>query len=85
MLDLDPYRSLDVRFSKSFRAGRRARFDLLAEAFNVTNHVNIVPTTANRNMNSAVFLERRMARDARQIQWGVRVPFSVARLESRRG
>jgi hypothetical protein len=75
LLDLDPYRSLDVRFSKSFRAGRRARFDLLAEAFNVTNHVNIVPTSANRNMNSAVFLERRTARDARQIQWGVRVTY----------
>ena len=74
-LDLDPHRSLDVRFSKSFRAGRRARFDLLVEAFNVTNHVNIVPTAVNHNMNSAVFLERRAARDARQIQWGVRVTF----------
>jgi len=47
----------------------------LAEAFNVTNHVNIVPTAVNHNMNSAVFLERRAARDARQIQWGVRVTY----------
>ena len=75
LLDLDPYRTIDVRFSKSFHAGRRARFDLLAEAFNVTNHVNIVPTTVNPNMNSAAFLERRAARDARQIQWGIRVTY----------
>ena len=41
------YRTLDLRFSKSFQAGRRTRIDLLAEAFNVTNHVNIVPTAVN--------------------------------------
>jgi len=75
LLDLDPYRTLDLRLSKSFRAGRRARIDLLAEAFNVTNHVNIVPTSVIHNMNSTAFLERRTARDARQIQWGVRVGF----------
>jgi hypothetical protein len=75
LLDLDPYRALDLRLSKSFQAGRRARIELLAEAVNVTNHVNIVPTAVNRNMNSAAFLERRTARDARQIQWGVRVSF----------
>ena len=69
-LDLDPYRTLDLRFTKSFRAGRRARFDLLVEAFNVTNHVNIVPTAVNHNMNSAAFLERSAAWDARQIQRG---------------
>jgi hypothetical protein len=70
-LDLDPYRSIDVRFSKSLSAG----FDLLAEAFNMTNHKNIVPTAVSRNMNTAAFLERRAARDSRQIQWGVRVSF----------
>ena len=73
LLDLDPYRTLDLRFSKSFRAGRRARIDVLIEGFNVTNHVNIVPTAVTRSMNSAVFLERRVARDARQLQFGVRV------------
>ena len=75
LLDLDSYRTLDLRFSKSFRAGRRLRIDLLAEAFNVTNHVNIVPTSVIHNMNSTAFLERRTARDARQIQWGARVGF----------
>jgi hypothetical protein len=75
LLALDPYRTLDVRLSKTFRAGSRARLELLFEGFNLTNHVNIVPTTANRNMNSAVFLERRSARDARQLQWGVRVTY----------
>ncbi|MGH9220649.1 MAG: hypothetical protein ACRD1W_15180, partial [Vicinamibacterales bacterium] len=73
LLDLDPYRTLDLRFSKSFRAGRRARIDLLIEGFNVTNHVNIVPTAVTRSMNSTAFLDRRVARDARQLQFGVRV------------
>lgn len=75
LLDPDPYRTLDLRLTKSFRAGRRARLDLLLEAFNVGNHVNILPTAVNRSMNSTAFLERRAARDARQIQWGVRVTF----------
>jgi hypothetical protein len=75
LLDLDPHRTLDLRLTKALQAGRRVRLDLLLEAFNVTNHVNIVPTTVNRSMNSAAFLERRTARDARQMQWGVRVGF----------
>jgi hypothetical protein len=75
LLDPDPYRTLDLRLTKSFRAGRRARLDLMVEAFNVGNHVNVVPTAVNRSMNSTAFLERRAARDARQIQWGVRVTF----------
>jgi hypothetical protein len=73
LLDLDPYRTLDLRFTKSFRAGRRGRIELVIEGFNVTNHVNIVPTAVTHSMNSAVFLERRVARDARQLQFGVRV------------
>jgi hypothetical protein len=74
-LDLDPHRTLDLRLVKALQAGRRVRLELLLEAFNVTNHVNIVPTSVNRSMNSTAFLERRAARDARQIQWGVRVAF----------
>jgi hypothetical protein len=73
LLDLDPHRALDLRFTKSFRAGRRARIDLMIEGFNVTNHVSIVPTAVTRSMNSTAFLQRRVARDARQLQLGVRV------------
>jgi hypothetical protein len=31
--------------------------------------------TVIRNINSAAFLQRRTARDARQIQWGIRYSF----------
>ena len=75
LLDLDPYRSLDLRLTKAFRAGARRRIELLMEAFNVTNHVNYNPVVVVRNMNSPSFLERRSARDARQIQWGLRFDF----------
>jgi hypothetical protein len=34
--------------------------------------VNYNPVTVNRNINSPSFLERRSARAARQIQWGLR-------------
>jgi hypothetical protein len=74
-LDLDPYQTLDLRLTKAIQAGRRLRLELLLEAFNVANHVNIVPTSVNRSMNSTAFLERRTARDARQIQWGARLAF----------
>jgi carboxypeptidase family protein len=70
LLALDPYRTLDVRIAKPVRLGRQ-RLDVLVEAFNLTNHVNF-RTNANANMNTASFLQRRAARDARQIQWGVR-------------
>jgi hypothetical protein len=75
LLRLDPYRSLDVRLSKVFQVRARQRLELTLEAFNLTNHVNYNSTSVNRNLNSTAFLERRTARDARQIQWGVRYLF----------
>ena len=75
LLRLDPYRSLDIRLSKVFQVRARQRLELTLEAFNLMNHVNYNSTSVNRNLNSTAFLERRTARDARQIQWGVRYLF----------
>jgi hypothetical protein len=75
LLTLDPYRTLDCRLTKIFSAGGSRRIELLVEAFNLFNDVNYVPSAVNRNMNSAQFLARTSARDARQIQWGARIRF----------
>lgn len=81
LLALDPYRALDLRLTKSLRIGRRdRRLDLLVEGFNVTNRVNLRPPVGNppgagAPMNAPAFMIRTAARDARQIQWGVRYTF----------
>ncbi len=75
LLRLDPYRSLDLRLTKVFRVRGPQRLELTLEAFNLTNHLNYNSTSVNRNLNSPAFLERRTARDARQIQWGIRYSF----------
>jgi carboxypeptidase family protein len=75
LVELDPYRTLDLRVMKSFSITGGRRIELLMEAFNVTNYVNYVPAVVTRNMNSALFLYRNGARDARQLQWGLRFVF----------
>jgi len=80
LLTLDPYRALDLRLTKSLSIGRERRLELLIEAFNVTNHVNLRPPAGNppgagAPMNAPAFLVRTAARDARQIQWGLRYAF----------
>ena len=75
LLRLDPYRTLDLRLTKFVQMGGRRGLELTLEAFNVTNYVNYNPVTVNRNINSAAFLQRRSARSARQIQWGLRYVF----------
>ena len=76
LLRLDPYRTVDLRVAKLFQiGGRRRGLEVTLEAFNVTNFVNYNPVTVNRNIKSPSFLERRSARAARQIQWGVRYVF----------
>jgi hypothetical protein len=74
LLQLDPYRSLDARIAKTVRLRGGHRLELLVEGFNLTNHVNFRPD-AVANMNTAAFLLRTSARDARQIQWGARYRF----------
>ena len=75
LLRLDPYRSFDVRITKILPLRAAQRLELALEAFNLMNQVNYSSTSVNRNLNSPAFLERRAARDARQIQWGIRYSF----------
>jgi hypothetical protein len=75
LVRLDPYRTLDLRLARSWRAGGRRRIELVIEGYNVLNAVNYVPSAVNRNIVSAQFLARTSARDARQLQWGTRVRF----------
>jgi hypothetical protein len=75
LLRLDPYRTVDLRLTKAFAVGGRHELELTIEAFNLANFVNYDPVTVIRSISSAAFLQRRSARDARQIQWGVRYAF----------
>jgi len=79
LLRLDPYRTVDVRVMRTFHLGAR-RLSLLLEGFNVLNAVNFRPPAGNPPgagvpMNAPGFLVRTTARDARQIQWGLRLQF----------
>jgi len=79
LLKMDPYRAVDLRIAKSIRLGAR-RVEMLIEGFNVTNHVNFRPplgnpSNAGASINTRTFLIRTVARDARQIQWGLRYLF----------
>ena len=80
LLQLDPYRSVDLRVTKAIPFGGGRRLELLLEAFNVTNHVNFRPPLGNppnagASINTQSFLVRTVARDARQIQWGLHYAF----------
>ena len=80
LLRLDAYRALDLRVTKSVRMGGNHRLELLIEAFNLTNRVNFrapvgSPAEGGAAMIAPAFLVRTAARDARQIQWGVRYTF----------
>ena len=80
LLELDPYRTLDVRLTKSLSIGGRRRLELLIEGFNITNHVNFRPPFGNPPgagvpIIAPAFLVRTNAHAARQIQWGLRYEF----------
>jgi carboxypeptidase family protein len=81
LLLLDPYRSLELRVMKTIRTGGSHRLEILVEAFNLTNVVNLRPPVSSTqpeagvSMNTASFLIRTAAREARQIQWGLRYAF----------
>jgi len=80
LLKLDPYRSVDLRLTKVVRAGSTRRVEIFMEGFNVTNHVNFRPPLGNppnagASIIAPAFLVRTAARDARQIQWGLRYVF----------
>ena len=53
---------------------------MLIEGFNVTNYVSFRPPlggapASGNPMNATAFLVRTAARDARQVQWGLRYLF----------
>lgn len=75
LLKLDPFVSVDLRLMKVLPLRADNRLELFLEAYNVTNHVNFQPFTVNANIIAGDFLIRNSARDARQIQWGVRYAF----------
>jgi len=80
LLTLDPYRELALRLTKTLTIGRERRLEMFVEGFNMTNQVNFMPPAgsppgAGVPMNTAAFLIRTAARDARQLQWGVRYTF----------
>jgi hypothetical protein len=80
LLNLDPYRSVDLRLTKAVHMGDSRRMEVFIEAFNVTNHVNFRPPLGNppnagASIIAPAFLVRTAARDARQIQWGLRYVF----------
>ena len=73
VLKLYPFKSINVRATKSvpFSAGRRV--EVFLEAFNVTNFVN--RTGGGTNIRLATFGIPTGAGDARQLQWGARFSF----------
>jgi len=80
LLKLNPYRSVDLRLTKAVHAGGSRRVEIFMEGFNVTNHVNFRPPLGNppnagASIIAPAFLVRTAARDARQMQWGLRYVF----------
>jgi len=68
-----PAKSLDLRMTKSVELGQGRRVELFAEAFNLTNFVNV--TGGASNIRLATFNVPTGAQDARQMQWGARFSF----------
>ena len=66
------YWQIDLRVQKVFTI-RRSRLDLLVEAFNLTNHVNLFNQVGN--LTSVSFGRSIQADIARQVQLGIRVGF----------
>ncbi len=73
--------SLDLRLSRSFAIGGRGRIEALAEAFNLTNHENVVTLNGNFGPGayptnpSAAFGQVTAVGEPRAVQLGLRVSF----------
>jgi carboxypeptidase family protein/TonB-dependent receptor-like protein len=68
-----PVKNIDLRLTKRVNLGQSRRVELFAEAFNVTNVVNVIGGLGNIRLDS--FNVPTGALDARQIQWGARYSF----------
>ncbi|MBM3819719.1 MAG: TonB-dependent receptor [Acidimicrobiia bacterium] len=70
---LPPAKNIDIRVTKGLTLGGARRVELFAEAFNITNVVNL--TGGNGNVRLATFKVPDGAQEARQVQWGARYSF----------
>jgi carboxypeptidase family protein len=68
-----PVKNIDLRLTKRVSLGQSRRVELFAEAFNITNVVNVIGGLGNIRLDS--FNVPTGALDARQIQWGARYSF----------
>ena len=68
-----PVKNIDLRLTKRVSLGQSRRVELFAEAFNMTNVVNVIGGLGNIRLDS--FNVPTGALDARQIQWGARYSF----------
>ncbi len=68
-----PAKNVDIRLTKRVNLGQARRVELFAEAFNITNLVNVIGGSGNIRLDS--FNVPTGAQDARQIQWGARYSF----------
>jgi hypothetical protein len=68
-----PAKQIDLRVAKRLDFGQGRRIELFAEAFNLTNFVNV--TGGASNIRLATFNVPTGAQDARQVQWGARYSF----------
>jgi hypothetical protein len=66
-------RILDVRATKQFSVGQRARLGVFLEAYNLLNTVNY--ENPSGVITSGSFAVRTVAKEPRQIQWGARIQF----------
>ena len=73
VLQLYPYKSINVRATKAVPLTAARRVELFLEAFNVTNFVN--RNGGGTNIRLATFGIPTGAFDARQFQWGARFSF----------
>ncbi len=73
--------SVSARISRVFQAGRRAELEALVEAFNLTNHKNVLTRNANFGAGAypsnpaATFGDITAVGDPRTLQFGLRVRF----------
>jgi hypothetical protein len=69
-VDGPDYGSLDASLDKSFAIGEQSRVQFRAEAFNVTNHVNLIPPVFD--MNSPAFGQITEAQAPRVLQFALK-------------
>jgi hypothetical protein len=70
-IDGPGYGSLDASLDKSFAIGEKTKIQFRTEAFNATNHVNLIPPVFD--MNSPAFGQVTEAQAPRVIQFALKI------------